>query len=115
MKKSAHPPVVGKSIQKGASERRIFVGLERKVEILTAVVKEFHWRARRYADGRSTYATSSFNQAVRDVLQLGIKLHGNDRIIWARDGQGRDYDHLSPREAEPGTVEALGICGTGVK
>lgn len=69
--------------------------------------------ARRYADGRSTYATSSFNQVVRDVLRLGIKLNGNDGTIWAKDGQGRLYDHLSPREAEDGTAEALGIMGTG--
>lgn len=87
--------------------------LQLRCAILEAAVKELHWMARRYADGRSTYATSSFNQAVRDILRLGIKLHGNDGIIWARDGQGRLYDNLSPREAEPGTAEALGIMGTG--
>ena len=84
---------------------RSLVGLELTVGILTSAVKELHWMARRYADNRYTYATSSFNSVTRTLLALGIKLDGSDGIIWARDGQGRFYDHLSSREA-------LGICGT---
>jgi hypothetical protein len=87
--------------------------LQLRTAVLEGAVKELHWMARRYADGRSTYATSSFNQVVRDILRLGLKLHGNDGIIWARDAQGRLYDHLTPEEATPGTANALGICGTG--
>lgn len=86
--------------------------LSQRCEVLTYAAKELHWMARRYADNRSSYATSEFNRVTRDLLSLDIKLNGNDGIIWARDRQGRLYDHLSLREAQEGTAEALGIMGT---
>lgn len=93
--------------------KKLVERLNERCEVLTVVAKEFHWMARRYADGRRTYATGLFNEMVRDILRLGISLQGHDGIIWARDGQGRLYDHLSPREAEVGTAEARGVYQLG--
>lgn len=61
--------------------------------------------ARRYADGRATYATTSFNHATRTLLSMGIDLGETirtDGTIWARDGHGRAYDGLTDEEAALG-------------
>lgn len=68
-------------------------------EILREIVVDYHWMARRYSDGRSTYATSLFNQHTRTLLDLGIELNRtSDNTIWARDGMGPRYDGLSEEE-----------------
>lgn len=53
------------------------------------ILKDFHWMARRYVDGRSTYATSLFNEHVRALIKMGIELNTTgDNTVWARDGGG---------------------------
>lgn len=71
---------------------------------LERIVRDLHWMARRYADGRMTYATSMFNNHTRRLLELGVELNPTgDDTIWARDGMGRAYDGLSEQEAAQGT------------
>jgi hypothetical protein len=65
--------------------------------------------ARRYADGRATYATSFFNDLTRELLRMGVKLCDRDNIIWVRDAGGRQYDGLTKEEAVEGTPEAKGL------
>lgn len=70
---------------------------------LRAIARDLHWMARRYADGRMTYAASTVNEHTRTLLALGVKLNPTgDGTIWARDGMGRAYDHLSDEEAAQG-------------
>jgi hypothetical protein len=70
---------------------------------------DLHWMARRYVDGRSSYAPSMFNGITRGLLSMGVQLNATgDGIIWARDGMGRGFDKLSEAEATPGTPEAKG-------
>lgn len=83
--------------------------LQNENDILRVAVVDFHWMARRYADGSRTYATSMFNERTRQVLRLGVKLNPSaDQIIWARDGMGRKFDGLTDAQATPGTPEARG-------
>ena len=72
---------------------------------LESIIKDIHWMARRYADGRSTYATGMFNDATRLALRLGLDLRtarSADKTVFARDGMGRAYDGLTEEEAEEG-------------
>ena len=50
--------------------------------------------ARRYADGRSSYAPGRFNDHVRALQGLGFEFH-NNAPLFARDGMGRDFDRLT--------------------
>src|ERR1051326_1997805 len=62
-----------------------------------------HWMARRYADGRQSYATSMFNEITRRLLKLGVQLNPTSHeTIWARDAMGRGFDKLSDDEAAMG-------------
>ena len=83
--------------------------LQNENDILRQAVVDFHWMARRYADGSRTYVTSMFNDRTRQLLRMGVKLSASaDYIIWARDGMGRGFDGLTDAEATPGTPEAKG-------
>jgi hypothetical protein len=74
-------------------------------ETLKNICKDLHWMARRYADGRQSYATSLFNQHTQSLLDLGMELGPNsDGTIWARDAMGRKYDGLSEEQAASGQV-----------
>jgi len=74
--------------------------LKTENESLRAYALDLRWMARRYADGRSSYAPSLFNRITRGLLGLGIKLNPTaDGTIWARDGMGRRYDGLTDEEA----------------
>lgn len=82
---------------------------DQTIESLKSACADLHWMARRYADGRSTYATSLFNSITRNLIKLGVKLNPTgDEIIWARDAMGRGYDSLTRAQATPGTPEAKG-------
>ena len=71
------------------------------VTIPLEVLKDFQWMARRYADNRATYVTSLYNDHVKTLIKLGITLEDNTKeTLWARDRDGRDYDHLTNEQAE---------------
>jgi len=76
--------------------------IENEMQELTHITKDFHWMARRYADGRISYATSLFNDHVRALLKMGIDLKstGVKESIWAKDGMGRVFDGLTDEEAK---------------
>lgn len=51
---------------------------------------ELHWMARRYADGRQSYAVGMHNDHTRTLLALGAPLNPTgDGTLWAADGSGR--------------------------
>src|SRR5690606_41919010 len=77
--------------------------LTRELEALRRIVVDLHWRARRYVDGRTSYATRLFNDHTRALVALGVELNRtSDGTIWARDGMGRAYDGLPEAHAAPG-------------
>src|SRR5690606_27150388 len=67
--------------------------LTRDLEARRRIGVELRWMARRYADGRTSYATRLFNDHTRAVVALGVELNRtSDGTISARDGMGRAYD-----------------------
>jgi hypothetical protein len=58
-------------------------------------VRDIHWMARRYADGRCSYAPGMFNGRVRDLMAAGFEL---GQPLFARDGMGRAFDGLTEEE-----------------
>lgn len=73
------------------------------------IIVDLHWMARRYADGRRTYAPGVVNNVSRWLIANGIQpIAGADDTIWAKDGMGRAYDRLTDAQATPGTPEAKG-------
>src|SRR5690606_23462388 len=77
--------------------------LTRELQALRRIVVDLHWMARRYVDGRTSYATRLFNDHTRAMVALGVELNRtSDGTIWARDGMGRAYDGLSEEEAAQG-------------
>lgn len=85
------------------------VKLEAENAALRTIATDLHWMARRYADGRSSFAPRMFNEHTRAMIQMGVELNPtSDEIIWARDEMGRSYDGLSDEEAISGTPKAMG-------
>lgn len=75
----------------------------RLTDALRAIARDLHWMARRYADGRRSYATSLLNEHTRALLAQGVDLNPTaDGTIWARDADGRGCDHLTDEEAAAG-------------
>jgi hypothetical protein len=64
--------------------------LEQENYILRSIIKDTLWMARRYADGRSTYAPSAVNMAIEKAKQLGITI-GTDTSLDGLDGEPRLY------------------------
>jgi len=70
-----------------------------RVHILQKICQDFHWMARRYCDGRSTYATSLFNGGTGQLLRMGIQLNqGGDGTVWASDGMGKRFDGVTDED-----------------
>lgn len=66
---------------------------------LKQIAHNLHWMARRYADGRCTYAPGMVNDAVRQLQRMGVDLNiCAERTPWARDGMGPGYSGLSAEE-----------------
>jgi len=61
---------------------------QEKIQILEHLLQETLWMARRYADGRSTYAPKMFNDVVHTLDALGLQhlLVGDDGKRFADDG-----------------------------
>lgn len=78
-----------------------------QVAKLIDVIIDFHWMARRYADGRMTYATSLFNNHTDALLELGIPLNMTaDQTLYAQDGMGRRFDGLNVAHAHLAAISA---------
>lgn len=81
--------------------------LEERCAKLEAIAIDLAWLARRYCDGRQTYAPSIYNEHARALLEMGVQLNATgDGLIWAKDGDG--IDGLSEECHTPGHPEAVG-------
>lgn len=70
------------------------------IEVPLEFVVDLQWMARRYCDGRMSYAPSLFNDITRWLLDNGVELNqAGDPSVFARDGMGADYDKLTDEEA----------------
>lgn len=72
-----------------------------EIDTLRRIAVDLHWMARRYADGRSSYATGLFNDHTRALLRMGVKLKPTaDKKLFVRDCMGRGYDGLTAADLE---------------
>ncbi len=67
---------------------------------LRVICRDLQWMARRYADGRHTYAVGMVNDATRylDSIGCGTAIDPLCGTKFARDGAGRMFDRLAPHE-----------------
>ena len=73
------------------------------VTVPVELVRDLAWMARRYCDGRASYAPSTFNGHTRTLLSLGVPLNPTgDETIWARNSYGRGSDGFNDDEAARG-------------
>ena len=92
--------------------------LKKENEQLRTLFRDMHWMARRYCDGRATYATSTFNKITKDALRLGIDLdvtYRADGTVFAHDSGGRTCDGLLAEEAVLKSLDASGYYYMPVK
>lgn len=82
-----------------------YEALKTKCAALQEVIQDIHWMARRYADGRMSYSTKMFNDAIRKAIDNGVELREVDGTSFARDGMGRAFDGLTEEEANEPIVE----------
>ena len=69
-------------------EQQIVVVAAKRESMLTDIVRETLWMARRYADQRMTFAPTTVNEAIDTALAMGIEIQDdNDIGRYARDGQ----------------------------
>jgi hypothetical protein len=71
---------------------------------LRNIVRDFHWMARRYADGRSSYAPGIFNRHVRALVGLDFEFASN-APLFARDGMGREFDGLTEQDRKAAELD----------
>ena len=69
--------------------------LEFQNQTLKSIITEIWWMARRYADGRSTYAPGLFNQVIDLALKNGVQIGDDQGKIYADDGQLGEWDPLT--------------------
>ena len=71
-----------------------------QIEKLIEIIIDFHWMARRYADGRMSYVSGLFNDHTRALEFMGVSLNETaDGTVFAQDGMGRVYDGLDDSHA----------------
>ena len=62
------------------------------IDNLEYIIRETLWMARRYADGRSTYAPTTVNECIDLALKLGIDLSGPPEEMYAKDGMFGEWN-----------------------
>jgi len=50
-------------------------------QILEAILRDTFWMARRYANGRKTYTPNVINNALSQLLDIGIKIEDDNTLI----------------------------------
>ena len=68
----------------------------KREEQLEYIVSETLWMARRYANGRSTFAPSTVNECIDLVISLGVEgvkpVDGSSEPCYAKDGMFRKWN-----------------------
>lgn len=58
-----------------------------EIEMLRSVIQDMWWMARRYVNGRKSYAVSMYNNAIKRAQDAGMIFSpDNDGLIEAKDG-----------------------------
>lgn len=70
----------------------ICMDTQNAINDLERIVRDTLWMARRYADGRSTYAPETVNKCIDLALELGIELNGPPEEMYAKDGMFGEWN-----------------------
>ena len=56
--------------------------------LLESIILDIYWMARRYADGRQSYAVSMYNDAIDLAVKLGVPIRPDPiaKSYYAQDG-----------------------------
>lgn len=68
------------------------INWKNRAKRLEYIITEISWMARRYADGRCTYAPSMYNDAIMEAIELGVPLRPDTALkenptLFAREGK----------------------------
>lgn len=74
--------------------------LQNEFDAVGVALRDLHWMARRYADGRRSYAPGLFNEHTKTLLMLNIALDGSEGLF-ARDAD----EQAAPAEGQKGETE----------
>jgi hypothetical protein len=68
--------------------RPVAIRKSQREKKLESIIIDLYWMARRYADGRMSYAPSMCNDAIRLAIKLGVPIGDDSSIggMFARDG-----------------------------
>jgi hypothetical protein len=75
-----------------AEQEAVVPKLKKRIADLEDIVIETLWMARRYADGRSSYAPDTVNRAIDKAKELGIHRPITREPDYARDGDFGEWD-----------------------
>jgi hypothetical protein len=70
---------------------------------LESIILDISWMARRYADGRQTYAVGMYNDAIELAVKLGLPIQKdiivNPPSYFAQDGDPRIAPRKDPNDS----------------
>lgn len=72
----------------------ICMDAQNAINDLERIIRDTLWMARRYADGRSTFAPGMVNECIDLALELGIELDGPPEEMYAKDGMLGEWNPL---------------------
>ena len=65
---------------------------KKEINQLRYIIQETLWMARRYADGRSTYAPATVNECIMMAEKLNIDIAGPTEPPYAKDGMFGEWN-----------------------
>lgn len=66
--------------------------LEDQLKAAHSIIIETLWMARRYADGRMTFAPTTVNECIDAAIKLGIDIQPDNDDMYATDGTLGKWD-----------------------
>lgn len=97
MKISDIREMLDKMIEMKGCNDAAYRDLQNVIRDLEYIARETLWMARRYADGRCTYAPGLVNECIDLAIKLGIDLHGPPEELYASDGLLGNWDSKRKR------------------
>jgi len=79
------------------SELESLYKIAKENEQLRDIIRETLWMARRYADGRSTYAPTTVNECIMLANDLDIEIDGPIEPEFAKDGMFGEWNPKTRR------------------
>lgn len=76
-------------------KENLLIKIEKENDVLKKIILDTFWMARRYADGRHTYAPSTIRDAYNKLKELGIHIKRDDVIKEPTDLEKNSFNFRS--------------------